>query len=336
MPIAPATAWASGGRACCGRALRRRPDRVRRHRPGDRLVLPVGREARPVFGDRGRHEAGPEPGGGRWRLWGSGDLVRWYNLDGNPRRRPRSSSWTSGGGCVRSSLRTIPTPWPRSSPSTGIRRRPRSRDLGRGVRRDETALATVAGVSTAELFDDDAVATGYAYDRPPVHPHLMARLQSARSGSGRWNGRSTSGAEPGHRPRRCCHSRGVPSVSIRTCRWCGRRGAASGARCSGRDRRGGAVRSRLGGPARGGGRVELRRSRRVRAGRRSGPLARWADRSVELRVRPAHRPHVAGPTGSTGTRPVGHDRRRRRWTRRRSPRRRSGWWPTIGSWPRCR
>lgn len=26
---------------------------------------------------------------GRWRVWGSGDLVRWYNLDGN---RPRKST----------------------------------------------------------------------------------------------------------------------------------------------------------------------------------------------------------------------------------------------------
>jgi SAM-dependent methyltransferase len=34
----------------------------------------------------------------------------------------------------------------------------------------------------AELFDDDAMAEGYAHDRPPVHPHLMARL---RDGPGR-------------------------------------------------------------------------------------------------------------------------------------------------------
>jgi len=39
-------------------------------------------------------------------------------------------------------------------------------------------------VGAGDLFDDAAMAVGYAYDRPPVHPHLMTRL----AGTDAWGG----------------------------------------------------------------------------------------------------------------------------------------------------
>ena len=39
-------------------------------------------------------------------------------------------------------------------------------------------------MSAPDLFDDVAMAAGYARDRPPVHPHLMARLRALPGTSG--------------------------------------------------------------------------------------------------------------------------------------------------------
>ena len=40
-------------------------------------------------------------------------------------------------------------------------------------------VSTVAPVTAADLFDDAAMAAGYATDRPPVHPHLVDRLRAS-------------------------------------------------------------------------------------------------------------------------------------------------------------
>lgn len=34
---------------------------------------------------------------GKWRIWGSGDFVHWYNLDGNRPRRPTGIEIDKGG-----------------------------------------------------------------------------------------------------------------------------------------------------------------------------------------------------------------------------------------------
>jgi len=48
-------------------------------------------------------------------------------------------------------------------------------------------------VRAGDLFDDAAMAVGYAYDRPPVHPQLMARLAASDA----WNGPVEVGVDVG-------------------------------------------------------------------------------------------------------------------------------------------
>ena len=36
---------------------------------------------------------------GKWRLWGSGDFVHWYNLDGNRPNKARGIEIDAGGRC---------------------------------------------------------------------------------------------------------------------------------------------------------------------------------------------------------------------------------------------
>jgi hypothetical protein len=36
---------------------------------------------------------------GQWRIWGSGDLVHWYNLDGNRPNKTRGIELDVGGRC---------------------------------------------------------------------------------------------------------------------------------------------------------------------------------------------------------------------------------------------
>jgi hypothetical protein len=41
----------------------------------------MGCQADPVPGDPLSQDIPPKPIRGKWRIWGSGDLVHWYNLD---------------------------------------------------------------------------------------------------------------------------------------------------------------------------------------------------------------------------------------------------------------
>jgi len=62
--------------------------------------------------------------------------------------------------------------------------RPRNARSRRRAAGPALPLATVVPVRAGNLFDDAAMAVGYAYDRPPVHPHLMSRL----AGTDGWRG----------------------------------------------------------------------------------------------------------------------------------------------------
>ena len=150
-------------------------------------------------------------------------------------------------------------------------------------------------VGAGDLFDDAAMAVGYAYDRPPVHPHLHdAAPGTARGRSvevavdvGCGAGAVDRGADPA----------GSAGDRARPVRVDGRRGGAVGRRRALRGRRG-ARRcpvAPVGRSARRGGLAELRGPRRVRRRGGPGPRAR------------------AARSWCRTTRSAGPERRARRW-----------------------